>query len=64
MKSPEDLPELHVHLPLLYKYPEDGSILMPEIPDIYEDIPVHNNRKRSAFAANIDDHSNNKRKCC
>ncbi|KAI8348646.1 hypothetical protein BD560DRAFT_410608 [Blakeslea trispora] len=56
IKSPEDLPEPH----FIYKYPEDGSLLMPEIPDrIHEDestdvIPLLNdNKKRSAYEAGL-----------
>ncbi|KAI8982194.1 hypothetical protein BDF20DRAFT_865517 [Mycotypha africana] len=37
IRSPEDLPEPHftTHIPPLYKYPEDGALLMPEIPDVF-----------------------------
>ncbi|KAI8095066.1 uncharacterized protein B0P05DRAFT_524563 [Gilbertella persicaria] len=51
IKSPEDLPEPH----FIYKYPEDGSLLMPEMHD--EDdtvIPMLNDsRKRSTYEAGL-----------
>ncbi|OBZ83466.1 hypothetical protein A0J61_08481 [Choanephora cucurbitarum] len=56
IKSPEDLPEPH----FIYKYPEDGSLLMPEIPDrIHDDdntdtIPLlKDTKKRSAYEAGL-----------
>jgi hypothetical protein len=55
-------------MPSLYKYPSDGSLLMPEIPDMIldetEEILIPNNsNKRSAYTASLeeDNHGNNKK---
>ncbi|KAL7309643.1 hypothetical protein PS15m_010501 [Mucor circinelloides] len=68
IKSPEDLPEPQFisTIPSLYKYPGDGSLLMPEIPDIHEDdIPTpENSKKRTAYAAELTDHHDNYKHRC
>ncbi|KAI8638387.1 hypothetical protein BD408DRAFT_351916 [Parasitella parasitica] len=59
IKSPEDLPEPQFTsntIPSLYKYPGDGSLLMPEIPDIHEDDIPAETKKRSAYTAELIDH--------
>ncbi|GAN02153.1 hypothetical protein MAM1_0017d01594 [Mucor ambiguus] len=68
IKSPEDLPEPQFisTIPSLYKYPGDGSLLMPEIPDIHEDdIPTPKiSKKRTAYTAELmDRHDNYKHHC-
>lgn len=68
IKSPEDLPEPQFisTIPSLYKYPGDGSLLMPEIPDIHEDdIPTSEiSKKRTAYAAELMDHHDNYKHRC
>ncbi|KAK4514036.1 uncharacterized protein ATC70_006044 [Mucor velutinosus] len=68
IKSPEDLPEPQFisTIPSLYKYPGDGSLLMPEIPDIHEDdIPTpENSKKRTAYTAELMDHHDNYKHRC
>ncbi|GAA5816954.1 hypothetical protein MFLAVUS_010489 [Mucor flavus] len=63
LKSPEDLPEVQFsNMPSLYKYPSDGSLLMPEIPDITvedEDVVIPNNKKRTAYTASLEEDSSN-----
>jgi hypothetical protein len=57
-------------IPPLYKYPEDGSLLMPEIPDIHDDesvtvIPTSSYPgKRSASTAELDDEDKNEKRSC
>jgi hypothetical protein len=57
LKSPEDLPvdEIQFMMPSLYKYPDDGSLLMPEIPDIIHEEST-NNKKRTAYTAALEEH--------
>jgi hypothetical protein len=57
-------------MPSLYKYPGDGSLLMPEIPDMILDeneeilIPINNcsninhHNKRSAYTASLEEEDN------
>lgn len=53
-------------MPSLYKYPSDGSLLMPEIPDMLiedEDVVIPNHKKRTAYTASLhqqQDESNKK----
>ncbi|KAI7895442.1 uncharacterized protein EV154DRAFT_413138 [Mucor mucedo] len=55
LKSPEDLPEIQF-IPSLYKYPNDGSLLMPEIPDtVHEEEDTHS-KKRPAFHSQDGNH--------
>lgn len=57
------MPEVQFsNLPSLYKYPSDGSLLMPEIPDITvedEDVVIPNNKKRTAYTASLEEDSSN-----
>jgi hypothetical protein len=48
-------------MPSLYKYPGDGSLLMPEILDEMEIIPLPT-KKRSAYAAFDEKEDNHYRK--
>ncbi|CEP07485.1 hypothetical protein [Parasitella parasitica] len=66
IKSPEDLPEPQFTstIPSVYKYPGDGSLLMPEIPDIHEDDIPTETKKRSAYTAELIDHHDNYKHHC
>lgn len=58
LKSPEDLPEIQF-IPSLYKYPGDGSLLMPEIPDVIDEDTQ--SKKRSAVHLEEQDDVDNKK---
>ncbi|CAO3688337.1 unnamed protein product [Rhizopus stolonifer] len=53
--SPQDVPELQFSL---YKYPSDGSLLIPDIMQEDDTIPQ---KKRDALAAELHENSNNKK---
>lgn len=54
--SPQDVPQLQFSL---YKYPSDGSLLIPDI--MQEDDIIPTQKKRNALAAELDDHNPNKK---
>lgn len=50
-KEKDDKDSTTTATPSVYKYPGDGSLLMPEIPDEDEKVTQDNTKKRSASSS-------------